>query len=266
MTSYDNVSAEDYAQFYTTMRAEQAAAPPISGRRHLSADPSSCQLANELFGSDGMLQKIRNGILPRYGAIRYLRRDGSCFYRASLFRLLEQCVEDSSLLEHVTRAVAVLRPQMLSMFQYADDFCDVVEETLGAIQNGRIRNGTDLMDDVCDAGRTEYLVFFFRYAVSCFLRAHCAEYEDFVLAMGFSGMDAYCAAEVEVVGSEADHMHMTAFAGAFAVRFVVEYLDNSPGDVTNAHVVEPPTPLTPQSTVHLLYRPGHYDLLYPLQS
>ena len=55
------------------------------------------------------------------------------------------------------------------------------------------------------------------------------------------------------------------------VPIEVIYLDNSPGEqvreglmACNKHLLEPPEPLQGAEvpTVSVLYRPGHYDLLY----
>lgn len=60
---------------------------------------------------------------------------------------------------------------------------------------------------------------------------------------------------------EADHLQISALTSGFRVKTTVAYLDASPsavptlpdgddGDVTD-------------SLVHLLYRPGHYDIVQP---
>ena len=57
---------------------------------------------------------------------------------------------------------------------------------------------------------------------------------------------------------ESDHMHITALTEAVGVPVRVEYMDRGEGGVVNHHDF----PEGSQPVIHLLYRPGHYDLLY----
>lgn len=75
------------------------------------------------------------------------------------------------------------------------------------------------------------------------------------------------------MGEDCDHVHITALCDALGVPTRVECLDqstSSSGDLMPKHhdfipmqsgasdAGNPPVPL-----VTLLYRPGHYDILYP---
>lgn len=75
------------------------------------------------------------------------------------------------------------------------------------------------------------------------------------------------------MGEESDHIHITALSDALGVPIRIAYLDRSHhdkgsvsvnhhdftpagGDLTGASVAIKPF-------ITLLYRPGHYDILYP---
>ena len=62
---------------------------------------------------------------------------------------------------------------------------------------------------------------------------------------------------------ESDHIHISALTAALGVSVRVEYMDRGKGGQVNHHDF-------PEDTVapfiHLLYRPGHYDILYPIDS
>ena len=93
---------------------------------------------------------------------------------------------------------------------------------------------------------------------------------------GGATVASFCSTEVEPMYKESDHIHiigkartvgksanvdqlspgLTAAAG-IGVRVV--YLDRGEGDSPIHH--DFPEGTTP--TLHLLYRPGHYDILYP---
>lgn len=56
---------------------------------------------------------------------------------------------------------------------------------------------------------------------------------------------------------ESDHIHIIAISTALNVSISVAYVDR--GDEMTYHNF--PEESNPQ--IHLLYRPGHYDILYP---
>lgn len=58
---------------------------------------------------------------------------------------------------------------------------------------------------------------------------------------------------------EADHLHITALTNALGVCVNVCYMDRTDGGQVNNHKF-PEDGAGP--LVHLLYRPGHYDVLY----
>lgn len=64
--------------------------------------------------------------------------------------------------------------------------------------------------------------------------------------------------EVEPMCKESDHIHIIALAQALSVSIQVEYMDRGEGGTTNPHVF----PEGSEPKVYLLYRPGHYDILY----
>ena len=57
---------------------------------------------------------------------------------------------------------------------------------------------------------------------------------------------------------ESDHMHITALTTALDVPVRVEYMDRGEGGKVNHHDF----PDGSMPSIHVLYRPGHYDLLY----
>lgn len=78
------------------------------------------------------------------------------------------------------------------------------------------------------------------------------------------------------MGEESDHVHITALSDALGVPIRVVYLDRSSCDAggvsVNHHDFLPGAGDLPISSgsseksnpfITLLYRPGHYDILYP---
>ena len=64
--------------------------------------------------------------------------------------------------------------------------------------------------------------------------------------------------EVEPMSKECDHIHIIALAQALNVSILVEYMDRGEGGTVNHHVF----PEGGDPRIFLLYRPGHYDILY----
>jgi ubiquitin thioesterase protein OTUB1 len=65
--------------------------------------------------------------------------------------------------------------------------------------------------------------------------------------------------EVEPMYKESDHIHIIALSAALNVGVRVRYMDRGEAAEVIAH--DFPEGIHP--AVHLLYRPGHYDILYP---
>ena len=84
----------------------------------------------------------------------------------------------------------------------------------------------------------------------------------------------FCRSSVEPMGEESDHVHIIALSDALGVPIRIVHLDGSIGDggknvEVNFHDFVPAYALDTMSdeekgkpSVVLLYRPGHYDILY----
>lgn len=60
------------------------------------------------------------------------------------------------------------------------------------------------------------------------------------------------------MSKESDHIHIIALAQALNVPILVEYMDRGEGGTVNNHIF----PEGSEPRIFLLYRPGHYDILY----
>lgn len=68
----------------------------------------------------------------------------------------------------------------------------------------------------------------------------------------------FCHQEVEPMYRESDHIHIIALTLSLGIGVRVQYMDRGEGESVNAHDF----PENKPPLVHLLYRPGHYDILY----
>uniref|UniRef100_A0A0A9DM15 Uncharacterized protein n=1 Tax=Arundo donax TaxID=35708 RepID=A0A0A9DM15_ARUDO len=104
-------------------------------------------------------------------------------------------------------------------------------------------------------------------------------FEPFISGLTNSTVAQFCKASVEPMGEESDHVHIIALSAALGVPIRVMYLDWSSCDTGNLSVnhhdfipaSNPPegdaamttSPADEKPYITLLYRPGHYDILYP---
>ncbi|CAK9177402.1 unnamed protein product [Ilex paraguariensis] len=119
---------------------------------------------------------------------------------------------------------------------------------------------------------------FFRFVTSGEIRKRSEFFEPFILGLTNATVEQFCKSSVEPMGEESDHVHITALSDALGVPIRVVYLDRSScdnggvsvnhhdfthvtGDLpADAATVGDPKTINPFIT--LLYRPGHYDILY----
>lgn len=133
-------------------------------------------------------------------------------------------------------------------------------------------------------GLADMGVMLLRLLASAELRSRADFFTPFVLGAEdddrICDVPSFCARRVEPMGCESDHVHIVALTDALGVSVRVEYLDRSEeeeegeggsggnggrGSGTgnpNHHDFVPEGAAAPPRVV-LLYRPGHYDILYP---
>lgn len=119
-------------------------------------------------------------------------------------------------------------------------------------------------------------VMLLRLLTSSYLQSNAEEYnafitEDFdVKSNELSLMQLYCQRMVECMGIESDQIHIVALCNALRCKVRVIYVDGSDdfgmnplefGDDSVCDAINCAIPF-PLFTVTMLYRPGHYDLLY----
>ncbi|KAJ0103682.1 hypothetical protein Patl1_05466 [Pistacia atlantica] len=120
------------------------------------------------------------------------------------------------------------------------------------------------------------VVMFFRFVASGEIRKRSEFFEPFVLGLTNATVEQFCKSSVEPMGEESDHVHITALSDALSVPIRVVYLDRSSCDTAgvsvNHHDFIPSGNLPKAASgstevispfITLLYRPGHYDILYP---
>ena len=118
---------------------------------------------------------------------------------------------------------------------------------------------------------SDYVVCYLRIVTSGYIQRNA----DFYMAFleGYQSIKDYCnhvcetlyslfysflSQEVDPMYRESDHIHISAITQALGVNVRVLYMDRGEGAGVNHH--DFPEGATPH--IHMLYRPGHYDILY----
>jgi|EP00505_MAST-04D_sp_SCG-Rhode-Island_P005645 ubiquitin thioesterase protein OTUB1 len=205
--------------------------------------------------------KIQN-IIDRYGGVRRSRGDGSCFYRSFVFgyfeRIKDKPDEIAKAVTHAGEVKTLLFEKGYPEFTVSDfheNYVDVLNEIAGV-------STAELETILRDAGNDQYTVYFARLVTSAYMQSHPDEFLAFCMAMGHADIQSYCKSQVEGAYVDADQLQITALTNSFQVHTRIAYLDGSSGDL-NHHDFPEDKASAGVAEVCLLYRPGHYDLLYP---
>lgn len=83
---------------------------------------------------------------------------------------------------------------------------------------------------------------------------------SFIVPPG-SSLAHFVNTEVNPLGVDGDHVQLNALASILAVPINVVYADRGRDGQLNVEVVGTTGKIQPIATI--LYRPGHYDILYP---
>jgi ubiquitin thioesterase protein OTUB1 len=251
---------------------------------------ASSAMIGVLASPEDMVAEYENasnvGFVPglRYLASKYqirrVRGDGNCFYRAFLFAYLENLlIMHASADKSVSDVAEVERKRMedlvmnskeeLVAIGYSDMVIESFHDTLMELIEGLFsKSREDLLACFQEDGQSDYYTWFMRLLTAGAMRVHAERFIHFVddgITSATGDMEAYVKREVEPMGKECEQIHITALTEYLNVSVAIEYLDGRPFENQLSKVVfnEVSSGTTP-FVVTLLYRPGHYDILYSL--
>ncbi|CAG5129819.1 unnamed protein product [Candidula unifasciata] len=223
------------------------------------------EIVEEYSDEDSVYRHKIEDLKGRYKNMRKTRGDGNCFFRAFGFSFLEKLLQDADGYKSFVDVVHKSKDMLISLGfpqftleDFYDTFVDIVKqvECPGTVEK--------LLETFNDQGLSDYFVVYLRLLVSGHLQANEESYIHFI--DGERTVRQFCSQEVEPMGRESDHIHIVALTKALQVPICVEYMDRE-GLACNAFNFNPSDATDeadPKPTVTLLYRPGHYDILYPL--
>nr|XP_043632053.1 OVARIAN TUMOR DOMAIN-containing deubiquitinating enzyme 1-like [Erigeron canadensis]XP_043632054.1 OVARIAN TUMOR DOMAIN-containing deubiquitinating enzyme 1-like [Erigeron canadensis]XP_043632055.1 OVARIAN TUMOR DOMAIN-containing deubiquitinating enzyme 1-like [Erigeron canadensis] len=276
---WSNYKDSDVMQQQSAIWEEDAAKFPYVGDK----ETLSSLEAEYKSGSPILLEKIKV-LSEQYGGIRRTRGDGNCFFRSFMFSYLEHILEsqDEAEVERIKVSVEKCRKTLQDLgyadFTFEDFFSLFIEQLESVLQGNEASISHDeLVVRSRDQSVSDYVVMFFRFVTSGEIRKRSEFFEPFILGLSNTTVEQFCKTSVEPMGEESDHVHITALSDALGVPIRVVYLDRSScdkegGASVNHHDFVPATGDASTSTTEngsettpfivLLYRPGHYDILY----
>lgn len=212
--------------------------------------------------TDEVYQAKVKDLLRKYQFIRRTRPDGNCFYRAFAYAYFERLLNHQREYESFKEIIAQSKLSLLSSgFSTVtlDDFHDTFMEVVNVLSKGASAQ-EQLFKLFNEQGYSDYVVVYLRLITSFQLQRDADFYQNFI--EGDRTIAEFCRQEVEPMYKESDHIHIIALSSALDVGIRVRYMDRGQSTEAIAHDF----PEGSHVRVHLLYRPGHYDILYPVES
>ncbi|CAI9093086.1 OLC1v1028501C1 [Oldenlandia corymbosa var. corymbosa] len=275
---WQNFRDDDVMQQQSDIQAVESEKIPFVGDK----EPLSSLADEYKTGSPILLEKIKI-LNEQYAAIRRTRGDGNCFFRSFMFAYLEHIMESQDKAEadrikaNVEQCRLTLQKLGYTEFTFEDFFALFLEQLDDVIQGSDASISHDeLVQRSRDQSVSDYVVMFFRFVTSSEVQKRSDFFEPFIQGLTSASVQQFCKTAVEPMGEESDHVHITALSDALGVPIRVVYLDRSSCDngsvSVNHHDFAPAGNDQPSAQngsleaispfITLLYRPGHYDILY----
>lgn len=232
----------------------------------LVSDSHAIASLNSEYLDDAVYISKLKDLSSKYRGIRRTRPDGNCFFRAFAYAYLEYLVlnksEFSKFYEYAAKSRERLTAAGFPRFTI-EDFYETFMEVINKVKpegDNTEAALAELHKLLNEQGHSDYVVVYLRLITSQHLQEKADFYQNFIEG-NYSVVD-FCRQEVEPMYKESDHIHIIAICSALEAGVRVEYMDRGDGDQVIAH--DFPDGCKPN--VFLLYRPGHYDILYPNQA
>jgi ubiquitin thioesterase protein OTUB1 len=143
---------------------------------------------------------------------------------------------------------------------FYDSMVGLLEEKVGAADATALHRE---MNE--EGGVSDYCTWYCRVIAATYLKQDPDRFLPYIVEAGCNDMGEFCRREVEPMGKECEQVQALALAEAAGVSVKIAYLDGrqqASGIITH-HTFGPDNAVVKMT---LLYRPGHYDILYPRQT
>ena len=200
-------------------------------------------------------------IINKYENIRLIRRDGNCFYRAFLYRLFEEISlsKNENLYKNINKIIETTK-DLTGRNGYdwivIEDFYNEFNHELQLAFTIDINNSREFIDKLfSDKEKGNYLIVFVRLFIAAYLLENRILYQSFIFDEDF---ETWIHREVEAIDNECDQIQIMGIVNAFNVCVRIETLTPKSVDTMKF-----PEDSNLDVLFSVLFRPGHYDILYP---
>ncbi|TPX32603.1 hypothetical protein SmJEL517_g04329 [Synchytrium microbalum] len=252
-------SDQEILDFEKIAKADELSKPLVSEIMDFTT------LQHEYAGGSAIFQRKIQSVIKECRGMRAIKKDGNCFYRGFGFRLAELVWEQANTLWADTILTRAMSTKELLLSQGYDLYAieDFYDMFINTFKPQKDKNLLDLFTEKYDG---EAIVCYLRLVTAAILKRDRDMYEAFILD-SYPSIDIFISNQVEPMAVESDNIHIVAMSSALGVNIKVANLDlaeTSGGDI-NYHEFSPmdPVDIPNQPEVVLMYRPGHYDVIYP---
>eukprot|EP00823_Brevimastigomonas_motovehiculus_P001094 TRINITY_DN1162_c0_g1_i1.p1 TRINITY_DN1162_c0_g1~~TRINITY_DN1162_c0_g1_i1.p1 ORF type:complete len:341 (-),score=97.33 TRINITY_DN1162_c0_g1_i1:309-1331(-) len=255
----NNMDANDEAQ-QEAIQAEIIKQPLVS-----EMEAGFASLDKE-YSKNAIYLKQISELKARYSGMRRIRGDGNCFYRAFMYGLLEHIIskKDTTLCDALVKTLTKCGDNLASYFDTFtyEDFLGGAVDMLVILKSTNFQMGVKGFHAqlTSDVGMDMTFTTLPRFLVAAYMQDNATKFSKFLSKK--TDMATFCNTDVLPVKREADNIQCQALAELMNVPIIIEYMDQSAKNITTYAL--PSKTATP--VVHMLYRPGHYDLIYPATS
>ncbi|KAK0253740.1 hypothetical protein LTS09_011318 [Friedmanniomyces endolithicus] len=248
--------------------------PEVTGPLVSHREPSS-NITTEYASADPVYQAKTAALPQKYSHYRMMRGDGRCGWRAIGFGYFEALIhlgDSNKFLEEETRLRSLSNVVNAAGFDsfiyedFADEAFNLLREVANAMHTG---NASEVLHNAFNDDMVQnYLITYFKTLTAAWMKTHAADYAPWLLDRT---VDQYCDESVTTVGGEIDNVSMSGLKDVLlspsGIALEILYLDRTEGGEVNMHRFDPVSfhgGIT-IGTIRLLYRPGHYDILYKIE-
>ncbi|CBZ52864.1 putative ubiquitin thiolesterase protein [Neospora caninum Liverpool] len=164
-------------------------------------------------------------------AMRRIRKDGCCFYRAYMYGVFLYFLRQrESIKVFIRRINEELLPQVHEVNVGAETVADFAEETVENLQKlespeASMQTLDDIFNDTCSSN---YIVVFARLLASTHIKLNSELYLPFLTA--YATVEEYCSHEVDPMWVEAEQPQIMALTAMTQMPVEIVYFDQSPGE------------------------------------
>lgn len=201
-----------------------------------------------------------------YSGVRSIRGDGNCYYRAFLYSLCEKLFQAEADEKNRIKAFVQTSAATTEKAGYDATAIEIFHETLVDLIVSVV-DGTTTQDKIHEElleenATSDYCTWYCRVLTGTQLKSDPDRFFPY-LEDGSRDVFSFCSKSVEPMGVECTMVQVLALAEIFRVQVKIEYLDGHDIAASGKLQQHQFGPENSKTSLTLLYRPGHYDILYP---